>query len=328
MNKVIGIIGGGPAGMSSALWLKYLGFSPIIIEKKQQLGGLQQVSHFQNLWYLGLLGQTGYEIAEQFRQHIEAEHLSTLLGSHLQGITKTGDNFRIFTEENEITAQGLVIATGQRVKGYEAIESIEGSHQLLSSQQVCFDPGATPLLTSHVNEQVVAVVGGGDNGLVTAIRLADKAKHIHLFIRSQMRGFEVNQKAIYELIQAGKITLHQPAIIHRFELLAEKKINIVFTDEKNQEEKLVFDYLCFRIGFAPNVEEIVRVFQEGGVGSIQLSQRGHILTDQFLRTSISQVYAAGDVANPRDPCVATAVAQGAVAARSMEEDLRCESCFR
>ena len=53
MKKTIGIIGGRPAGMSCALWLKYLGFSPIIIEKKEQLGGLQQLSNFQNVWYLG-----------------------------------------------------------------------------------------------------------------------------------------------------------------------------------------------------------------------------------------------------------------------------------
>ncbi len=90
MNKTIGIIGGGPASMSCALWLKYLGFSPIIIEKKQQLGGLQQVSNFQNVWYLELAEKTGYEIAEQFRQHIKAEDISTLLGSQVRSIVKTG----------------------------------------------------------------------------------------------------------------------------------------------------------------------------------------------------------------------------------------------
>ncbi|MGD1698426.1 NAD(P)-binding protein [Dapis sp. BLCC M229] len=73
MKKTIGIIGGGPPGMSCALWLKYLGFSPIIIERKQRLGGLQQLSNFQNVWYLGLIEKTGYEIAEQFRQHIQVE---------------------------------------------------------------------------------------------------------------------------------------------------------------------------------------------------------------------------------------------------------------
>jgi|GEM_PF-6866099 len=48
---------------------------------------------------------------------------------------------------------------------------------------------------------------------------------------------------------------------------------------------------------------------------------GYIATDQFLRTSIPNIYAAGDVTNPRDPCVATAVAQGAIVARSVDEDL-------
>lgn len=320
MKKTIGIIGGGPAGMSCALWLKYLGFSPIIIEKKQQLGGLQQVSNFQNVWYLGLIEKTGYEIAEQFRQHIQVEEISTLLGSQVRSIIKNGDNFQIFTEAKKITAQGLVIATGQRIKGYEAIESIDGSHQLLSSQQICFDPGATPLLISRVNKKIVAVVGGGDNGLVTAIRFSETAKHIHLFVRSKMRGFKISQKLVNEKIEAGKITLHQPGIINRFELQGEK-IYITFTDEKKQEEKLAFDSLCLRIGFAPNIEDIVQIFNEGKLGNIQLSQKGYILTDKFLRTSIPNVYVAGDVTNYRDPCVATAVAQGAIAARSIEEDL-------
>ncbi len=96
---------------------------------------------------------------------------------------------------------------------------------------------------------------------------------------------------------------------------------MTFSDGKKPEEKLAFDSLCLRIGFAPNIEDIVQLFNEGKLGNIQLSQKGYILTDQFLRTSIPNIYAAGDVANPRDPCVATAVAQGAIAARSIEEDL-------
>ncbi len=321
MNRIICVIGGGPSGMSCTLWLKHLGFTPILIEKSEKLGGLQQLSHFQNVWYLGVPGQTGYELAGQFRRHVEAEMLSTVLGSQLKDITKVGDDFRIVTDRNEITARCIVIATGQRVKAFEAIESVPGSEYLLSSERVCFNPGATPLLESQVSGGVVAIVGGGDNGLVTARILGNTAQHIHLFIRSEMRAFDVNQKAIFEGIEAGRITLHQRAKFLRFEK-HEEKIYMVFQDENNQEEGLLFDYLCFRLGFAPNVDELVRLFEQGGVGSVKLTEQGYIATDPFLRTSIPNIYAAGDVTNPRDPCVATAVAHGAIAARSIEEDLR------
>lgn len=321
MNTRICVIGGGPSGMSCTLWLKHLGLAPILIEKSEKLGGLQQLSHFQNVWYLGVPGQTGYELAGQFRRHVEAEMLSTLLGSQVKDITKVGDDFRIVTDSNEIIARSIVIATGQRVKGFEAIKSVPGSEYLLSSPRVCFNPGATPLLESQVSGGVVAVVGGGDNGLVTARILGNTAQHIHLFIRSEIRAFDVNQKTMLERIEAGRITLHQRAKIQRFER-HEDKIYMVFQDENKQEEGLLFDHLCFRLGFAPNVEELVPLFEQGGVGSVKLTEQGYIATDQFLRTSIPNIYAAGDVTNPRDGCVATAVAHGAIAARSIEEDLR------
>ncbi|MEL7036423.1 MAG: NAD(P)-binding protein [Cyanobacteria bacterium J06592_8] len=70
MNQTIGIVGGGPAGMFCALWLKQLGFLPIIIERSQRLGGLRQLSLFNNTSYLGLIGKKAIEIAEQLEQHI------------------------------------------------------------------------------------------------------------------------------------------------------------------------------------------------------------------------------------------------------------------
>ena len=321
MNKTICVIGGGPAGMSSALWLKYLGYSPILIDKNNKLGGLQKLSNFENVFYLGQQGKTGYQLAEHFSQHIQTESISTQLGSQLQRIIKVGDDFKIFTDTNEITARCLIVTTGQRFKGYEAIKSVEGSQHLSSSPLVCFNPGATPLLAPRVQGKTVAVVGGSDNGLVTARILADTAQHIHLFVRSKLRGFSQNQQAIFERIKQGKITLHQPADIHRFEVKS-NKIHIVFSDKNNQNSELIFDYLCLRLGFSPNVEQINQLLQEGEVGFLQLTEAGYIDTNKYLHTSIPNIYAAGDVANPRDPCVATAVAQGAIAARSVEEDLR------
>ncbi|NEQ86726.1 MAG: NAD(P)/FAD-dependent oxidoreductase [Moorea sp. SIO2I5] len=253
------------------------------------------------------------------------EALHPLITAISQDVSGTqGEHFRIVTETDEFTAQCLVIATGQRIKGYEDLKSVKGSHELLSSPRVCFNPGATPLLVSNLDRQVVGIVGGGDNGLVTAICLANTAKHIPLFVRSQLRGFDLNQKQISELIQAGRITLHQPVLIKEFEV-GKDNIYITLKGKDNQEYEVLLDYLCFRIGFEPNVEQINQLFKEGAVGSLELTTGGYIATDQFLRTSIANIYAAGDVTNPRDPCVATAVAQGAIAARSIDEDLRIAS---
>lgn len=316
MNEVIAVVGGGPAGMSCALWLKHLKYSPIIIEKNKQLGGGQTISPFHNTWYLGIPGHTGMELAKQFRRHIELEVIPTLFDCKIQRITREDNNFQIFTNTHKITAKSIVIATGQRYKAYETIESIPGSQELLSSPNVCFSPGAVPI----VHGQKVAVVGGGDNGLGTASILADTTEHIHLFVRSQFHGFSMNQKAVFQQVESGKITLHKPAIIHELKLQGDN-ICITFTEENKPQTQVIVNYICFRLGFAPNVEDMVKLFDKGGVGYLELTPSGYIASDQFLRTSIPNVYVAGDVTNYRDPCVATAVAQGAIAARTIEEDL-------
>lgn len=189
MKRNVVVIGGGPAGLSCALWLKHLEYNPIVIERQPQLGGLQKLSPFVNKWYLGVYGQTGKELAQTLRHHAEREDIQILLGCRIKQIL-AGEHFQIRTPDHEISADAMVIATGQRVLGFETIEMIPGSHELLNSGKVCFNPGIIPT----AEEQVVGVVGGGDNGLGTVIMLAETAKQVHLFVRSQLRGFPHNQK--------------------------------------------------------------------------------------------------------------------------------------
>jgi len=316
MKKIVAVIGGGPAGMSCGLWLQNLGFYTIILEKSDQLGGAQKENPFEKRWYLGIAGQTGKELAAQFRRHIEVAGVPTLLNCNLISITP-GKHFQIRTDSQNITAQAIVIATGQRFRAYETIASIASGPEIELSKRVCFNPGATPI----THGQTVAVIGAGDNGLGTAIMLADSAKHIHLFVRSQMRAFPHHQKAVFEYVEGGKMTIHQPVMLQKIRLTGDQ-VSLTFKEGNQTVTELGFDSVCFRLGFAPNVEEVVRLLNEGGVGSLELNAQGHIVTDEFLRTSLSHIYAAGDVANLRDPCIATAVAHGAIAARSIEEDLR------
>ncbi len=314
MGKTVAVIGGGPAGLSCALWLKRLALDPIVLEQEERLGGLQNLSPFVNTWYLGLEDQTGQDMAQRFRRHVESEEIRILTNSPVKRIVGSG-SFQLWTATQDISADSIVIATGQRFKGPEAIAHLEGSDFLQTSDHVSFNPGDNPDPTG----QVMAVMGGGDNGLRTAMMFAETAAHIHLFVRSRLRGFAHNQKAVLALAASGKLTLHKPSTLHRFEPHG-SRIQITFKDATTLQQ-ITVDYLCFRLGFAPNTELMSQLLSDGGVGSLALDAGGYVVTDPYLRTSIHHIYAAGDVSNPRDPCVATAVAQGAIAARSVDEDL-------
>ncbi len=70
MTMIVPIIGGGPAGMSCALWLVNYGFAPVIIERSTALGGMAHASPYPNEWLLGRPGETARENAEAFARHI------------------------------------------------------------------------------------------------------------------------------------------------------------------------------------------------------------------------------------------------------------------
>jgi len=77
---VVPIIGGGPAGMSCALWLHNYGLHPVIIEKERALGGIARMSPYPNEWLLGQRGKTARENAAEFAAHIHELGIETWLG--------------------------------------------------------------------------------------------------------------------------------------------------------------------------------------------------------------------------------------------------------
>ena len=215
MNKTVAILGGGPAGLSCALWLKQLGLAPVVLERSSQVGGIQRSSNYINNYYLGVAGRTGREVAEQFVQHAGAADLRVICEVRIESITKAGDGFALRAGGRLIEARALVVATGQRVCGPEAVSAIQADWSGLA-KHVGFDPGQTPLLIEPVRGKVVAVVGGGDNAMSTAVMLGASATHIHLLSRRPLHGFQINQEAVRAMQESGRLTLHQPAAVAKY----------------------------------------------------------------------------------------------------------------
>src|SRR5262249_12286619 len=76
---IVPIIGGGPAGMSCALWLHNYGLNPVIIEKEGALGGMARLSPYPNAWLLGQRGKSGRENAAEFADHMRELAVETWL---------------------------------------------------------------------------------------------------------------------------------------------------------------------------------------------------------------------------------------------------------
>jgi thioredoxin reductase len=175
------IIGGGPAGISCAIWLKKLGVECVLLEASAQLGGLQTRSPYENLWTPGVQGKTGQQVAASLADHAKAVGVDVRLGCPVLFV----DGQQVTTPAGTYSAPYLVIATGSRPRtgGFTA------------SDRVVIGPG-TAMEALEVTNRRVAILGGGDNAFDQARFVRDRGGEVTIFTRSAPRA----QKLLQEMI--------------------------------------------------------------------------------------------------------------------------------
>ena len=171
MRKEAIILGGGPAGLSAAIWLKKLGVDAVLLERSGALGGLQRRSPYENLWIPGVQGKTGQDVARALADHAAAlgvevrlNHAAPVSRDHLW---RTGD----------FTAAFVVIATG----------STPRAGRFTASATVAIGPGE-PMEALDVKGRRVAILGGGDNAFDQARFVRDRGGSVTVFSRGEPRG--------------------------------------------------------------------------------------------------------------------------------------------
>lgn len=311
MDKVA-IIGGGPAGLSCALWLKHLHLEPIIIERSDKLGGLQNIGNYENKWLIGFEGKTNLEIVRAFAEHVRKLGIDVRTQASVWNITRDESSFELELGDANLSVCALVLATGTRAQMHEAFEKIPGYAQIKNTHYVRFTFIAEQEFAS-LEEQDLAIVGGGDNACEAAWLLAPKVRHLHLIVRSEIKAQSWQQRRIAELVTAGKITMHTKTCIRDFDL-SQNLLRISLDNGKDLHVNL----LVPRTGFVPNIESTLKIFPD-----IKRDQKNYIVVDPHTKmSSILGVYAIGDLVEPNNPCVATAIASGTQAARAIESSLR------
>jgi len=309
--------------MSAALWLKHLGFSPVIIEPTTRLGGMQQLNFLRNDWMLGQMGLTGPELCAKFAEHMAAEQIPMKSECSPASIETEGREFSVTlrTGNNEtFTARyrALVIATGLRYRASEVLAAVPGFDKL-EAGDVVYGPYAF-LDMEGLSGKTVLIVGCGDNAFENAHFLLKNGARVALVCRSLPRA----QTRLREAVQTftSDWTLTTQARIDGFRC-GNDCIEVVLSCESGTKALRVHK-IHVLTGYTPNTD-----FLEKTLGPLHdrlgFDSAGYLKVDDWGRTGIPGIYAAGDVCNPAFPNVASAITSGAKAAKAIEIDFRTRS---
>jgi len=298
-EKVI-IIGSGPAGLTAALYNGRAQLEPLVITGNQVGGQISITNEVEN--YPGFPeGTTGPELVELMQAH--AEHFGARLAyDEVTEVNLTGGPpFYVKTYGGEYETEALIITAGASPRRL----GVPGEEELIGR-------GVSYCATCDgffFRGKDVVVVGGGDSALEEGLfltRFADSVRIIHR--RDELRAGPTLQKRAFA---NEKISFIWDTVVT--EINGNGTVNGVETMNVNSGnlETLSTDGVFIYIGHYPNSK-----FLEGEVA---MDEHGYVITDEYMRTSVPGVFAAGEIQDPVYRQIATSVGQGCAAAMQAEK---------
>ena len=313
---VVPIIGGGPAGMSCALWLHNYGLYPIIIEKESALGGMARMSPYPNEWLLGQRGKTARENAAEFAAHIRGLGIETWLGTTPHRLHRENDvRWRLDASgaaaARSLLGPAIVIATGTRFAGEEWVDGVKNARRMAEAGRLHLGASAVGKPGTDLGSHV-AVIGGGDNAFDVSRMLAEKGVRVSVIMRSKSpRAQPLLVQRLHPYQASGLVQVMPGRTIEALDD-AGSRVSV----RLNGGGEIEADHVVLLFGYRPNTNETW--LAELGLAT---DARGYLVIDGNMETSCRGAFAAGDVANPAHPCIATALASGAIAARQIAKRL-------
>lgn len=295
------IIGGGPAGLTAGLYAARSRLRTLLLEKLSPGGQVLLTDLVEN--YPGFPdGISGFELVDRMKRQAENFGLNIQARQVVQ-LDLSPDRKQVVTDDGTLETKALILTSGATPRKL----SIEGEDRLtgkgVSYCATCDGP--------FYRDQEVAVVGGGDTAVEEALFLTRFASKVHLIHRrDELRATKLLQERAFsqEKMQFAWDSiptriLGDPAV----EAIELKNVKTGDLSRLRVEGVFVF------IGYDPN-NELVK-------GQLELDSQGFVLTNNDLETSVSGVFAAGDIRSKMLRQISTAVGEGATAAFAAERYL-------
>lgn len=295
------IIGGGPAGLTAALYLARARYRVVVVEKEQFGGQITITSEVVN--YPGVLHTDGRALTETMRRQAQSFGAEFLL-AEVEELNFSEAVKKVRTDRGELECLGVLLATGAhpRMVGFKGEKEFRGH-------------GVAYCATcdgEFFAGKEVFVIGGGFAAAEESVFLTKYASHVTVLMRGE--DFSCAEAAAAAAKTHEKITVLTNTVVE--EVYGDSVLRgIRYRNHKTgevteyQTKEDTFGVFVFA-GYEP-ATELVK-------GLVELDSKGYVITDRGQRTNIDGLYAAGDLCVKSLRQVVTAVGDGATAATELE----------
>jgi len=294
MEKDVIIIGGGPAGLTAAIYCSRAMLKTVVIEEQSVGGQMVFTTDIEN--YPGFPdGVMGPELGGLMEK--QAKRFGTeIVYETIKFVDK--NNKKIVTDRNEYSCKALIIATGASPMKLGLEKEAELTGKGVSYCATC--DGA------FFRDQIVAVVGGGNTAIEEAIFLTNFASNVYIIHRrDKFRAEKYLQEKALKNEKIKPLWNKVVTKLHGDDSLSAITIKDILT---GKEETVNLSGLFIFVGYKPRTE----VFKD----VVDIDEAGYIVANEFRQTNVDWIFAAGDCVKKPYKQIATAVGDGCTAAMS------------
>lgn len=302
MHDVL-IIGAGPAGLSAARWCDELGLDTLVLEQAEEIGGQLSSVHNAVENYLGVRAANGIELRDLFAEQTKDCDFDLWTNVEIDSVDLKAKRITLKSGE-ALQSIAIIIATGlrRRVLGIPGETEFQG--------RGIIESGARD--REQVAGKDVCVIGGGDAAAENALLLAEVCPTVTLVHRG--RKLRARREFTEQLHTHHCVTVFPESRVRR--IIGNDRVEAVEIERGGAIKpfQMAVQGLLIRIGWQPNTDFIR--------GQLEIDEKGYVIVGSQQETSVANVFAIGDVANPLAPTIAGAVGAGATAAKVIASRLQ------
>jgi len=292
------VVGGGPAGVSAAIYAARKGFSTALLAERMG-GQVQDTKGIENL--ISVIYTEGPQLADAMAKHLASYPVKVFEQRRVQ---KINQNKEIFLEGGEeLRADSVIVASGAKWREL----GVPGEKEYIG-RGVAYCPHCDG---PFYKGKKIAVIGGGNSGVEAAIDLAGIVKEVVLFeYNDDLKADKILVDKLKSLPNTKILTHAKTKELHGN---GQKIVAIEYHDRKTEQAvKMNIDGVFIQIGLIPNSTFVK--------DTVELTKYGEIVVDGKGRTSVKGIYAAGDVTTAPYKQIVIAMGEGAKVALAVFED--------